>query len=957
MKRIIKFFIYLIILLIIVVVAIPFLFKGKIVEITKSEINKSLEAKVDFGDFDLTVFHSFPDLTFYIKDVSVVGVNRFAGDTLMYIGNLKLNLDLLSVFGDQIEVKAISVDNPKIKAKVLKDGTANWDIVPEDTTVVEVDTTEEESSFKLNLNSLVVNNATVIYDDAEMDVYQKLERLDLAVDGNFTESTSDINLKMNAKALDFNYEGVEYLKNAVVEFSAVIFSDLDKSIYKFKENELKINDLSLKFEGIIEMPKNDIIMDIKLLSKDNFKKLMSLVPSVFTEGYENVKITGNYDFKTFIKGIYNDSLMPSYDINLLVDGGSIKYPDLPEDVKNISLDLRIFNKDSMDLNKTVVDLKKLHLEIAGNPVDAKFVSYNILIDPFIDAYLKTHLDLASLEKAIPMDSVNLSGTIDADVTLKGKTSSLESEKYDEFEAKGGLKISDLVYKTESDPIPIEIKTMDFEFAPQYFYLKNFVLYAGQTDITANGKLLNFLQYYFKDSLLKGEFNIKSNVIDVNQWLTGEETTESATGEVSEDTVSLEIIEVPRNIDFTLKSYIKKVYYDKMTIKNINGTLRICGGAVEMDNLSLDMLGGKVIMSGEYNTKVLENPFVSYKLNIKNVDLNKVYKSFETIKKVAPILENSSGYVSGTLDISTNLLNDFSPKMETMNGYGNFQTRDLVLKESGVFKFMNSFFKTDKFKEIKANNVNLSIKIVNGKIELVPFEINPGNVKARIEGEQYIDGGLNYKIDWTMPREVLGNVGVNALNDLASQLNKSGIELGDTRILDFKTLITGTLSDPNYKITLGNESSNVVEDIKQQVEDKVKEEIDKKKQEAIKKAKEEAEKLLAEAKEKAKKIRDEAHKQAEKIRKEGRNTAKKIRDEAKKKGDDLIKKANNPVAKKAAKVTAEKLMQEADKKANRVENEANAKADKLEQEADKKAKKIVEEAKKKGDELIKKAENA
>jgi hypothetical protein len=51
----------------------------------KEEANKSLNAKVDFGDFYLTLFSSFPDFRFKIQNVSVINVEPFAGDTLVYI--------------------------------------------------------------------------------------------------------------------------------------------------------------------------------------------------------------------------------------------------------------------------------------------------------------------------------------------------------------------------------------------------------------------------------------------------------------------------------------------------------------------------------------------------------------------------------------------------------------------------------------------------------------------------------------------------------------------------------------------------------------------------------------------------------------------------------------------------------------------------------------------------------
>ena len=62
------------------------MFKGKIVEMVKEETNAMLNAKVDFGDFDLSLIASFPSFTFEINDVSVINKAPFDGDTLVWDG-------------------------------------------------------------------------------------------------------------------------------------------------------------------------------------------------------------------------------------------------------------------------------------------------------------------------------------------------------------------------------------------------------------------------------------------------------------------------------------------------------------------------------------------------------------------------------------------------------------------------------------------------------------------------------------------------------------------------------------------------------------------------------------------------------------------------------------------------------------------------------------------------------
>ena len=93
-RRILKWTGITFLVLILFLIAAPFLFKDKIVSLVKEETNKSLNAKVDFGEFDLSLFSSFPDFRFKINNVSVVGINEFKDDTLASIQELNLDINL-----------------------------------------------------------------------------------------------------------------------------------------------------------------------------------------------------------------------------------------------------------------------------------------------------------------------------------------------------------------------------------------------------------------------------------------------------------------------------------------------------------------------------------------------------------------------------------------------------------------------------------------------------------------------------------------------------------------------------------------------------------------------------------------------------------------------------------------------------------------------------------------------
>src|SRR5688572_409654 len=115
-------------------IVLPLLFRDRIAQWAKVEVNRSLDARVDWRDGGLTFFRNFPNLTLRLDDLTVAGKGRFEGDTLAAVRHLRVVLDLASVLGSvvggggPIVVRAVELDRPRLSLIALEDGTANWDI-------------------------------------------------------------------------------------------------------------------------------------------------------------------------------------------------------------------------------------------------------------------------------------------------------------------------------------------------------------------------------------------------------------------------------------------------------------------------------------------------------------------------------------------------------------------------------------------------------------------------------------------------------------------------------------------------------------------------------------------------------------------------------------------------------------------------------------------------------------
>ncbi len=925
MKKIFKIASFTIAILLIIIVLIPVLFKKPIMNKVKEEINNSVNAKVEFSDFTLSLIRGFPNFYVALEDLTVVGIGDFETDTLMSFKKFSAKIDLISAIKmENIKIKSIFLDQPSVYAHVLKNGKVNWDIVKPSPETPEDTTTSEPLEFKASLKKFEIRDARIVYQDDSSNMKATLDDWDLFLSGDFTANTTDANIKTSIEKLNFYMEDTRYLRDTRVSIDALLAADMDKMLFTIRENEIKLNDLSLGMEGFVAMPKDDIDMDLKFKTKKaDFKSLLSLVPSVYMKDFEKVQTSGNLKLDGFARGTYSEKTMPNVGINLGVDNAMFKYPDLPKSVNNINIDAKIYYDGVQDDN-TTVDVNKFHVEMAGNPFDMVLHIKTPMSDMQLDGSFKGKIDFSSLTDVVPLDSITMKGIMECNIDMAGKMSSIEKEQYEEFKADGNLKLSNFEFVSKDFPQGIKIVETNMVFSPRFLDLTSFKAFMGKSDLNMNGKLSNFIPYVFNNDTIKGTLNFSSNLLDINEMMgtpTAEET-------VPEDTSALSVIEVPGNIDFTLNTKIATIKYDNMSITNVQGAIVVRNSIANLRNLGMNMLDGSLVMNGAYNTQDVKSPLVDFNLSMKDFDIPSTFNTFNTVKKLAPVAQNAKGKISAEMAINTRMDEHMSPLYNSMQGKGKLMSNSIEIGDSKMFNKIADALKNEKLRKFSMNDINISFEIKDGRVYIQPFDTKLWTGKMTIGGDQGIDQTLNYAVIFSIPRSEFGGAANNAIQGLTSAVAAKGLNIKANEMVNISASVLGTVSKPEVKLNLKETAQSALKDVKDQLKTVATEKVEAVKEDVKAKAKQQADKLIKNAEVEAQKIRDVGKTAADQLRKESDMAAEK-----------LVKDVKNPIQKVAQQKLAEKT-----------KKEGYAKADKLEKEADVKAQSLIDKAKAEAEKL-------
>ena len=396
--------------------------------------------------------------------------------------------------------------------------------------------------------------------------------------------------------------------------------------------------------------------------------------------------------------------------------------------------------------------------MAGNPFSLKASVKTPVSDPDLQATAKGTLDLGKVKEVYPLEDMTLNGTIQADMNLAGKLSYIEKEQYDQMKAAGSIRLNNMKLNLQDMPA-IDIQRSTFSFSPRYLQLSETTINIGQNDLTVDSRFENYLGYALKGSTLKGNLNISSNHIHVNDFISSDTTTVQAPETHDSTTVSSSeagVIRIPENIDFTMQANLKEVLFDKMKLETVSGVLTVKNGTVDMRNLSFNTMGGSITANGAYSAPKGVQPHLNAGFDMKGIGFAQAYEELGLVQQLAPIFSGLKGNFSGNLKINTPLDEKMNPVMQQVQGSGSLSTKDLSLSDVKFINQVADIVKKPSMKDIQVKDLNLDFEIADGRVTTQPFDLKLGDYTMNLSGSTGLDQTIDYTGKITLPSGGIGS---------------------------------------------------------------------------------------------------------------------------------------------------------------------------------------------------------
>ena len=806
-KKILKITGITILLIVATLFAIPYFFKDQINAKILKSINENVDAKVNFASADLSLFKSFPQANVTIEKLSIINKAPFEGDTLVYLGEINLKMSIKELFKakeETMNIEAISSKNGLINILFNKDGIGNFDIALKNKDDKDA---SKSKPLSLKIKEYKIENYTFKYFDESSKIKMKLDSLNHSGTGDFASSKLDLVTQSSAK-ISLDMDKINYMKKVPLTLDAVLGIDLDKSKYTFKENKAQINKLPLEFDGFIQMVANGQDYDLKFKTPtSSFENFLGLIPSAYSGSVKDVKTTGEFSVIGFAKGLYSETTVPKFNIEIASNNASFQYPNLPKSVKNIVIDTKIINETGI-LNDTYVNLDKLSFKIDQDVFDAKATIRNITKNPLVDATLKGTINLSNLSKAYPIKLTKpLSGILKADVKTKFDMESVTKSEYQNIANSGTMSLSGFKYTDEKGK-ELAISQAVIQFNPSRINLQEFKATTGKSDLNVTGILDNFYGFMFKKQELKGNFNLVSNQLAVSDFMTSETT--------PKEEASKEAMKIPAFLNCTLNAKANTVLYDNLVLKAVSGKLIIRDQTATLENMKTSIFGGTIGLNGAVSTKE-KAPNFKMDLGLNQVDIQQSFTQLDMLKKIAPIAGVINGKLNSTIQLSGNLdAKKMTPDLKTISGdlIGQLLSTTINPSNAEILSVLSANLKFIDLKKLNFNDVKAKLSFKDGKVNVNPFDIKYQDIKVTVGGTHGFDQTMNYNLKLDVPAKYLGA----EANKLIAKLSPS--DATKLENIPVNAVLTGSFKSPKVTTDMKSAVSNLTTQLVKQQKEKL-----------------------------------------------------------------------------------------------------------------------------------------
>ena len=563
---------------------------------------------------------------------------------------------------------------------------------------------------------------------------------------------------------------------------------VDLSLDKRKESHVTIKNLKAHTQGTdvaLNGRVDDLLGDMRVDAKvkgtlplEDVKPLLPKTMNIALEGDADVDVSAKFAMSQLKKQAY-DKMKAS---------GTVKLKSLQVDLDTIhaaapDLDIALQLPATEHKGRMAdVKLKGSGLKAkVGKGINAEVENPDISIG--VNNMMKEQL-AASFRIGMGETEANVDSMIFSLVELKldgsMRMDSLQKDVLKKFNPRLKAETRNALVFMPQLPEAVRLRDFDMSYNPELIEIREAKVTLGHSDFELYGTVDNFEEWLDNKAMLKGDLNFTSDYADVDQIMnmfsgmgSDPDTLEALR---KEDAVPAEAnpFIVPKNVNVTLHTHIKRSIAFGNDLHDVAGALTIKDGRAVLDQMGFVCKAATMQLTALYKSDRPGHLFTALDFHLLDIQIDELLDMIPAVDTLVPMLSAFNGNANFHLAAETYLDARYQPKLPTLKGAAAITGENLVVMDNKdiatIAKLMR--FKSWKDKDNKIKVDSLSVEMVamddghGCEVEIFPFLLNVGSYQVCISGLQGVDKNCNYHLE-LLKNPLLAKVGVDVKGSIVS----------------------------------------------------------------------------------------------------------------------------------------------------------------------------------------------
>lgn len=471
-------------------------------------------------------------------------------------------------------------------------------------------------------------------------------------------------------------------------------------------------------------------------------------------GIASVDLKGKLDLDVRADGFYKPQTkeIPKVKAKIQLSKGYVKTKFYPNPIQNIEL-ISAIQTATGRLDDLNIQIQPASFVFEKHPVfvEAKLKNFTNI---HYDVKAKGMLDIGRIYKVFSQEGLDVKGLVKANVRFKGTQKEAMEGHYSRLQNSGTLYLKEIKTTASFLPKPFVINEGTFSFRQDQMRFDDFKASYGQSDFQMKGELRNVIDFVLSSTaVLKGKFDLKSNYVNADEFLS--ETNTSKVAEVP--SIEKGVVVLPKNFDLQFGAQVNQLNFQDLKINQLRGKLSVQKGKLNLRDANAEIIGCQVAMEANYANETQNRAAFDLKIKASDFDVKRAYTEVKLFREMVSAAESAEGIIGLTYALSGKLNDQMMPIFPSLSGGGVLSVNKVKMKG---FKLMNAVSRTtgkDKIKNPDLTKVTIKTTIKNNIITIERFKFKVAGFRPRIEGTTSFDGRLNLKMRLGLPP--LGIIGI------------------------------------------------------------------------------------------------------------------------------------------------------------------------------------------------------